>query len=204
MSQHPLTRREPPRQVFDERSHIADVCAPATQETLRFLQDVCFQVPYRDFLTLKFKTFERIRALAMSDEFEEVTDEAKSAILGLMVPIEDLRSYPEYEAIRLRLRTAAAEWGSDGEGRKWLEETATKVARTAIIRGLREGVGGENREATKVALEVMERDIPKLSRNQGDKKVVHVPDDLRELLEQALKIANSREEETEDGEEQEG
>lgn len=174
----------------NDQSWLGQIVGPAARETLRFLQDLAHKVPYRDYMTLKAQVFERVRALAISDEFEDVSDEYKYEILRTTRPLEYYRSLPEYDAIRTRLRELAANIYSehDADGKDWLEQNKGMALRE-MVRLLRDGAD-TSPGASKLMQEMVERVLPaKASRTMSEGVVIRPMPEFFDLLQNALDVS---------------
>lgn len=172
----------------DVKSWLPSVMKSSTEETGRFLSDLCHTVEYSDYPTLKVQDFIKLRALAMSDEFENISDDARRALLKTSQKLEVFRSYPEYTRMRQNLREAllAANESAEVDPRVWLEKFARKSARRQILRLI--AAGPENRESTKLLAEILDRELPKMSRNAGEVKPMVFTPEAAKLLEEALAV----------------
>ena len=109
-------RRIPP----DKKSAAAEFVSLSARETYEFMQEVASEVSYSLFVgRLKVQTFERLRILALSDEFEEVEDEARAALIAPLT-LDLARGEPEYQEIRDLLREAARELSNPENTREWV------------------------------------------------------------------------------------
>lgn len=176
---------EPPSAGGGEKSVVAFLIGPASKETRRFLQDICFSVSYKDYCTrLKYQVFERCRGLAFSDEFEDVTDEARQMALDTYRTLTEFRDLPEYAEMRETLRKAAEAYSYEGEGRDWVDKHMP-IARRELIRALRDGTT----DSQKLMVEMLERDVPKVSRNNDKLKTFHMTEEQAELMVKAIQQA---------------
>ena len=188
----------------NDRPWAFQIIAPAARETLRFLQDLAHKLPYQDYRTLKVQVFERTRMLAISDEFEDVSDEVRTQLLNSEKPIEYYRKLPEYEAMRERLRTLVAEIYSEHakDGKDWLEENKAMALRE-MIRLLRDGAD-TSPGASKLMQEMVERVLPaKASRTAAEGASIRPTPEFLELLQNALDVSErARAVDKKDGEDQ--
>lgn len=178
-----LFRKRVPK---DKASVAMLIVQESSADTYEFLREVALAVPYSLFMDrLSVQTFSRLQALALSDEFEEVEEEAKEVILGGRSPAE-YREIPEYVEIRAKLRAAATSLSQPENAKEWLERQGGKQARRVLSRVLRASVA-DPREAARAAAEVLDREIPKTSRNADAPKTVHFDEEAQGLLEDALR-----------------
>lgn len=188
-------KEDPPS---NDKSWLGQIVGPAARETLRFLQDLAHKVPYRDYMTLKAQVFERVRALAISDEFEDVTDEYRLDILKTSRPLSYYRNLPEYTAIRDRLRELASNIYSehDADGKDWLEQNKGMALRE-MVRLLRDGAD-TSPGASKLMQEMVERVLPaKASRTAAEGASIRPTPEFLELLTTALEVSEKAKEKKE-------
>lgn len=171
------------------RTRMGRLLRSVADETWTFLQDVSRVVRYRDYLLLKAQTFERIRALALSDEFEEIDETARRQIAPDNVRVE-LRKMPEYKEIRDKLRAEATRRALAKEDpEKWLEEAAPHAKR-ALTNMLKHG--GSSELVMDAAQQVMDRVHPKQARqSNAEVMVVNMPPNFEKTLTKALSAAAS-------------
>lgn len=170
-------------------SWVHRVVGPAARETLRFLQDLSYKIPYQDFLNLKVQVFERCRALAISDEFEDLTDDDRLEMLRTNRSLEYYRELPEYAVMRERLRAFAQTIYSDHDkdGKDWLEENKA-IAQREMIRLIRDGAD-TSPGASKIVQEIAERVLPaKASRTMAEGAVIRATPEFEDLLKNALDV----------------
>lgn len=174
----------------NDRAWAIQIIAPAARETLRFLQDLAHKLKYQDYRTLKVQVFERTRMLAVSDEFEDVSDEMRSAMLNSDRPIEYYRALPEYQAMRDHLRSLVSEIYSEHskDGKDWLEENKGMALRE-MVRLLRDGAD-TSPGASKLMQEMVERVLPaKASRTAAEGASIRPTPEFLELLQNALDVS---------------
>lgn len=174
-------RRIPP----DKQSAAREFVSLSTRETWEFMQEVASEVPYSAFVgRLKVQTFERLRILALSDEFEEVEDEARLEMIAPL-DLELARGLPEYEEIRKLLREAAETLASPENTRDWIEQKGARKATRAISRVMRADVK-DPREGARAAAEVLDRIVPKASRLLDEKPPVDLSEESKALADAAI------------------
>lgn len=165
-------------------SLLSDAVAGADQDTLKFLADVAVLVRYEDYTHLKLQVFQRVRAVALSDAFEEITDEARAALCAPM-ELSDIRQMADYEAMLGEYqRSAKGGAGFEMDGKEFLKRHGREFRRK-MLEVLREGTQDQQRQ---IAMEMLERELPpKLSRDgKGGMRVVMFPENFSELLQAAV------------------
>lgn len=189
--------RLPPRSNYQEKENPPDgdstwlknILGPAQRETLRFLQDLAHRIEYKDYLTLSVQAFSRCRALALSDEFEEIEDESLMELLRTRKGLEHYRALPEYTAMRQQMREMATALYSehDKDGKDWLESNKAMALRE-MVRLLRDGAD-TSPGASKLMSEMVERVLPaKASRTGNEGAVIRPTPEFLELLQNALEV----------------
>jgi len=174
-------------------AYLRQIVGPAARETLRFLQDLAYKLPYQDYMGLKVQVFERCRGLAISDEFEDIQDSLREQQLATERGLDYYRALPEYTQMRERLREHAAtiynEHSSDGKD--WLEQNKGMALRE-MIRLLRDGAD-TSPGASKLMQEMVERVLPaKQSRTANEGAVIRATPEFLELLQNALDVTEKK------------
>lgn len=169
----------------DLQSHAAKLVEEAAKEDYEFIAEVAMEVPFSAFLDrMTVQNFNRVRALAVSDLFEDVVEEVRAKLVPSMT-LQDARSLPEYREICEMLRAAAKRIATEGGAKAWLERAAPR-ARRAMSRVFR--AGNDPREAARAAAEVLDREIPKASRTQDDTRLVRFDEESARLMNETLEI----------------
>jgi hypothetical protein len=180
-----LARIFRPRLPKDTKTLANVVMEEASAETYEFLREVALEVPFSGFMeTLSVQQFERLKILAVSDEFESVEEDAIAALVRPYL-VADLRALPEYAQIRDRLRAAARQLATPEGAQQWLERVGGPRSRRALSRVLR-ATTKDPRESARAAAEVLDREIPAISRNADGPRLVRFDEKAAELLDQAL------------------
>lgn len=175
------------------------IIGPGARETLKYLQDLSYKIKYKDYLTLKAQEFERCRLLAVSDEFEDVSDELREEMLRTHRGLQWYRDRPEYARMRDTLRDLAPNLYEDHgkDGKDWLEENKDMAFRE-LIRSIRDGADSSP-GAAKLMQEIMERVLPaKASRTMAEGAVIRPTPEFEELLRNALDVSGRAAEKKED------
>lgn len=174
-------RRIPP----DKKSSAREFVSLSTRETWEFMQEVASEVPYSAFVgRLKVQTFERLRILALSDEFEEVEDDARLEMIAPL-DLELARGLPEYEEIRRLLKEAAEGLSNPENAREWVEKKGVRKATRALSRVMRADVA-DPREGARAGAELLDRVVPKASRLLDEKPPVDLSDEAKAQVDASI------------------
>lgn len=175
------------RPTPDKVSLAKSLVERSTAETYEYVEEIAAEVTYAEFIEkLTIQEFERLKLLALSDEFESVTEEAKLEFLPGQ-NLAALRALPEYTEMKRRLREAATYLSSDENNQAWQKRTRSRVRR-ALVRTIRPGV--DPMTAGRAAAELLDREIPKASRTNEEPRPLEISEESAARLSKALAAIN--------------
>lgn len=161
-------------------------------ENRSYLKDIAQQIPYAKYRDrAKLQVFESALYLVMSDRFEEVDEGARALSCRCLEPeLQAIRDSDLYAELKVEVERVAGEVyaGYDSAAPDWAK-AAGKDARKRLTR---EAKYGKKQQAISAASEVLEREMPKISRNQGSATVVFFGEKDAALMEKAMKVINAQ------------
>ena len=159
------------------------IIVDASRDTFNFLEEVAVEITYsRFFGRCKVQLFERLRALAISDVFEDVTDEARTKLVKPYTP-EQIRGMDVYLEVKTAIEMAARRIAGEESPQDFLARVGMRSAR-ALERVARRG---SEKERGKAAAEIFERQIPKMPRTSiQETKVIVLSDKSAKVLREAF------------------
>lgn len=155
-------------------------------ENRDFLMDIASRIPFSKYRDIaKMQTFEATLYLVLSDLFEEVPEADRETVCSGF-SLESLRLSELYATLKFEVERVAKalEEESDLAGSDWVKRVG-KEARKTLVRSARYGKGNRKNEAAK---EILERELPKISRNQGSATVVFFGEKDAALIEKAMRV----------------
>jgi len=185
MSEHSssLVRQFRKRIAPDKHSTVKMLSEDALAEDYQFLRLVASGVPYMKFVNrLSIQNFNRIRALAISDLFEDVDEDAKVSFLGPL-DIHEARQMPEYTEISEGLKETAQALSSEETAIEWVRKRGGPKARRALERVL---ATGDPSIASRAAAEILDREVPRAAVRGDDDRVVHLDPEAARLIGETL------------------
>ncbi len=171
------------------RDPLAEGLSLGSAEIKRFIQVTISLVNYGQFIgltpPLPVDQFERLRAIAMIDEFFSVSDpEIKTRLLVTDAFLTQTRANPHYLTMRESIRAAAKiVSGVNGDMTQFSESVQGVVAQEFLTLGLT-AVG--ERERLVALGQLADRASPKRSRKELPAPVVSFPDNVLRTIQMAL------------------
>lgn len=170
-------KRLPPE--AETQAHL--LAKQAAEEAWDFIREAAAQVPFQQFLgRLSLGAFTKYLSLAISDEFEDVTEEARQLLLG-QLSLTEARESAEYREIRRLLLERCAELSEPESKEAWMARAEPR-ARRAIVRAFREA---DPRDAGRAAEQVLDRSMPK-GKLAEEPKPISLDEESADLIERAL------------------
>lgn len=187
-----FNQKKPKEEEDFQKSAVSAAMRQQAIENRAYLKDIAFQIPYAKFRDrAKMQVFESALYLVMSDRFEEVPEANRAtACRCLESELGKIRESPLYAELQVEVERIAGEVyaGYDSAAPDWVK-TAGKAARQRLTR---EAKYGKKQQAISAASEVLEREMPKISRNQGAATVVFFGEKDAALMEKAMKVINAQ------------
>jgi len=182
--------QQKPKKEEEPKSAVRQAMRQQAIENRAYLQEIAAQIPYPKYRhEAKMQEFESALYLVLSDRFEDVPDPERAEVCRGK-DIDQIRSSQIYRKLTKEVERVAKDLDATHlmAASEWVKKEGPAVRR----RIAREAKFGEkSKSALKAAESLLDREMPKVSRNQGGAAVVLISDEHAALISKALGITQS-------------